>query len=323
MIAWGNALIASRRTHPTRTMRLGVVIRNTGIELKTFETASYYEYYLNANNDTFPPMTTVSYGGKTYGAAGYVQVASYTANPTSPAAWKPEIYASDQFVMQRGTTTFFVSNDPTTGNNAEGHYAITILPFSPSSLYLGSRPEPGRDELQQLHRAAEFGLRKPGRRARLRNLPIQYPAETYVYQASSIPPAPSTAGTGSAAIGTTSPRARLPRRLAQDNYSTYAFQATLDTPGLNLLLLAVLQQVRRGRRQCPRAERDRDGRDGHGRPRGDATTSRTYIVENLLSTPLAAVDFSDGYTVAERPGPCGLRLDRGTEHRRPARSCRR
>ena len=34
---------------------------------------------------------------------------------------------------------------------------------------------------------------------------------------------------------------------------------------------------------------------------GDATTSRTYIVENLLSTPLATVDFSDGYTVQNVP----------------------
>ena len=176
MIAWGNTLIAERaRTHILDpNYALGVVIRNTGIELQTIETASYYEYYLNVNDDTFPPLTIVSYGGKTYEALLVISRSLRTSptRRTSPTAWKPEIYASDQFVMQRGTTTFFVSNDQATGNNAEGHYAISILPFTPSSLYLGS--DPSLAETNYNNYIAEqnsvYGNPVPGQ---MRNLPIQ------------------------------------------------------------------------------------------------------------------------------------------------------
>ena len=299
MIAWGNDLIAAAQSTSDPNYALGVQIRNTGIELQTFETASYYEYYLNANNDTFPPLTIVSYGGKTYAAAGYIQLATYQANPNSYTGWKEEIYASNQFTMQRGTTTFFVSSTPSTGNNAEGHYAITILPFSPSSLYLGT--DPGLDEanynnyLQQQN--AVYGNPTPGT---LRPVPIAYPAETYIYQSLFDPTDALDRWNGIGGYRYDFPATASPSQLAQDNYSTYSFQATLDTPAATDYFMQYFNKYGEvdgsvhALNATETAVMDQS-------PAGSSTSDRTYIIENLGSTPLAAVNFSDGYIVTNVP----------------------
>jgi hypothetical protein len=301
MIAWGNALIADAQSTSDPNYALGVAIRNTGIELQTFETASYNEYYLNANNDTFPPLTTVSYGGQTFAAAGYIQVASYQANPTSYSAWKPEIYASNQFLIQRGTTTFFVSNNATTANNAESHYAISILPISPSSLYLGADPSLVEANYNNYiaQQNAVYGNPVPGQ---LRTLPINYPAETYVYQALFDPTAALNRWNGIGGYEYDFPATATPAQLAQDNYSNpaYKFQATLDTPAATYYFLQYFNKYGQvdssvhALNATQTAVMDQTPADG-------STTDTTYIVENPLSTPLAAVNFSDGYIVENVP----------------------
>jgi hypothetical protein len=301
MIAWGNALIANAQSTSDPNYTLGMAIRNTGIELQTFETASYDEYYLNANNDTFPPLTIVSYGGNTYGAAGYLQLASYQANPTSYSAWKPEIYASNQFTMQRGTTTFFVSNDKTTGNNPEIHYAISILPISPSSLYLGADPSLVEANYNNYiaQQNAVYGNPVPGQ---ARALPISYPAETYVYQALFNPTAALNRWNGIGGYEYDYPANTPPAQLAQDSYTNpnYKFQATLDTPAATYYFLQYFNKYGQvdGSVHALNATQTAVMTQT---PAGSSTTDTTYIVENLPSTPLAAVNFSDGYTVANVP----------------------
>ncbi len=300
MIAWGNDLIAAAQGTSDPNYALGVEIRDTGIELQTFETASYYEYDLNANDDTFPPLTTVSYGGKTYAASGYIQLSTYQANPTNYANWRPEIYASNMFLLQRGTTTFFVSSTPSTGNNAEGHYAITILPFSPSSLYLGVNPS--LDEanynnyLQQQN--SVYGNPTPGT---LRQLPIAYPAETYIYQALFDPTDALNRWNGIGGYRYDYPANATPAELAQDNYATYSFQATLDTPAATYYFMQFFNKYGEVNGSVHALNATETAVMDQA-PSGSSTTyDRTYIVENLGSTPLASVAFSDGYTVTNVP----------------------
>jgi hypothetical protein len=295
MIAWGNALIAAATSPKDPNYALGVRIRNTGIELKTFETASYYEYYLNANNDTFPPITTVSYGGETYGAAGYVTVASYTANPNTPAGWRPEIYASNQFLLRRGTTTFFVSSTPSTGNNAEGHYAITILPFSPSSLYLGADPALVQANYNNYiaQQNSVYGTPVPGQ---LRAVPITYPMETYIYQAMFDPTDALNRWIG---IGGYRWDSSTP--LAADSYTAYTFYPSLETPAATYYFMQYFNkygQVDGGVHALNATQTAVMQQAGAA---DSNTVFTTYIIENVTSTALSRVTFSDGYVVATVP----------------------
>ncbi len=295
MIAWGNALMASAPSTTDPNYTLGVQIRDTGIELKTFETASYYEYYLNANNDTFPPITTVSYGGKTYGAAGYVQVASYTANPTTPADWKPEIFASNQFLLRRGTTTFFVSSTPSAGNNAEGHYAITILPFSPSSLYLGADPSLVQANYNNFiaQQNSVYGTPVPGQQ---RAVPITYPAETYIYQ-SLFDPTDALARWN----GVGGYRYDSPTPTTLDNYQTYTFFPTLETAASTYYFMQYFNKYGQVDGSVYALNATQTAVMHQPGATGSNTDFTTYIVENVMSSPLSAVDFSDGYAVPNVP----------------------
>jgi hypothetical protein len=295
MIAWGNALMAAAPSTTDPNYTLGLQVRNTGIELQTFETASYDEYYLNANNDTFPPITTVSYGGNTYGTAGYVTVASYTANPSTPADWKPEIYASNQFLLRRGTTTFFVSSTPSAGNNPEGHYAITILPISPSSLYLGADPALAQANYNNYiaQQNSVYGQPQPGQ---YRAVPITYPEETYVYQALFDPTDALARWNGVGGY-----RYDSPTPLAKDNYTAYTFYPTLETAAATYYFMQYFNQYGEVDGGVHALNATQTAVMQKAGPTGSNTAFTTYIVENVTSGAMAAVDFSDGYVVANVP----------------------
>src|SRR5262249_26526713 len=143
MIDWGNLEMAAAAVQNTSdpTFATGLAMRNTGISLETFEISAFQQYWLNADGDTFPPLTRVTYGGHTSYAGGSLKRYSSAGldgqNVNPPSQWQNEIYASDQFLLSRGLVTFFVGATAATQNNGEGQLAITVLPFGPQSLYLG------------------------------------------------------------------------------------------------------------------------------------------------------------------------------------------
>jgi hypothetical protein len=203
MIAWGNLEMAAAAVQNTSdpTFATGLAMRNTGISLETFEISAFQQYWLNADGDTFPPLTRVTYGGNTYYAGGYIQRYSYAGldgtkvNP--PAQWQNEIYASDQFLLSRGLVTFFLGANAAAQSNGEGQLAITVLPFGPQSLYLGrtvqytTNPTNGdasqvRDIPQELYdryiaqQNTVYGNPVPGQQ---RPVPLTYPGTIWDYQA--------------------------------------------------------------------------------------------------------------------------------------------
>jgi hypothetical protein len=292
MIAWANLLIANNQAS------VGTPMLNTAVAMQTLETAAYREYYLNVNNDTFPPATIVSYGGKSYGAGGYITVQSYKAAKGDPKLWKNEIYASNQYTINRGTQLFFLGNDITKTNNAEAHYAITILPFSPSSLYLGSNPTLAaaqyKNYIDQQNSVYTTAAQK-------QTMPIAFFASLEDYQALTNPAGALQRWNGIGNYRLNLPANSSAKTLETDNYTKYTFQATIDTQAATYYYLQFFNKYGLVVGNVTATGATQTAVLGKAPAGNQKTWNRTYIIENIGSNPIASVKFSDGTTVTNVP----------------------
>jgi hypothetical protein len=322
MIDWGNLEMAAAPTqNPSdSTYATGLAIRNMGISLETFEIESYEQYWVNVDGDTFPQLTRVTYGGNTYYAGGYIQRYSYaglngTTDVNPPSQWQDETYASNQFLLKRGTQTFFVGNDPTKSNNAESQLAITVLPFTPASLYLGrdvnytTAPTNGNpsmvvnipQELYNRYIAQQNAIYGTPVQGQLRSIPENYTGDILIYQSLFDPQGALDRWNGIGNYRYDYPATATPAQLAGDNYTNYTFNVPEETQAGTYYFMQFFNKYGEVNGSVYATNATATAVLDQPQAMGSGQSVRTYVVDNLQSTPMAAVDFTDGYILENTP----------------------